>query len=103
MASPPEMIPGEMLEFKVIWRREDEEEIYGRTNNQDIKRNRIDGKYTGDLPSAQCNIANILPVAKQIWWNGRIGGKAAEGAGKREFRFKETGVRVIAGYSLIKP
>lgn len=29
----PEMIPDEMLEFKVIWRREDEEEIYRQTNN----------------------------------------------------------------------
>jgi hypothetical protein len=30
------MIPDEMLEFKTIWRREDEEEIYGGADNQDI-------------------------------------------------------------------
>jgi len=97
LASPPEMIPDEMLEFKTIWRRENEEEIYRGADHTDIERSRGDRKYPGDMPTAQRNRADILSVAQQIWWHGRIRGQEAEGVGKREFRFKKTGGRVIAG------
>ena len=91
------MIPDEMLEFKLIWRREDEEEIYRRADHQDIERSRGYWAYPGDMPSAQRNRADILSVAKQIRRNGSIGGKASEGVGKREFRFKESSWRAITG------
>ncbi len=97
VASPPEMIPDEMLEFKVIWRREDEEEIYGRADHQDIEGSRSNREYAGDMPSAQRNRADILSLAKQVRWTGSNGSKASEGTGEREFRFKETGRRVITG------
>jgi len=96
---PPEMIPDEMLEFKIIWRMENEKEIYGRADNQDIEGSRGDGEYPGDVPSAQRNRADILSVAKQIWRHGRIGSKASARVRAGEFRFKETGRRVIAGQS----
>jgi hypothetical protein len=91
------MIPDEMLEFKVIWRREDEEEVYGRADHQDIEGSRGDRQYAGDMPAAQRNRADILSVAKQVRWNGSIGSKEIERVRKRELRFKETGGRVIAG------
>ena len=91
------MIPDEMLEFKVIWRREDEEEICRGADNQDIEGSRGNREYTGDMSSAQRNGTDVLSLAKQVWRHGSIGGKATEGAGKREFRFKEPGWRVIAG------
>ncbi len=91
------MIPDEMLEFNLIWRRENEEEIYLGANYQDIEVSRGDREYSGDMSSAQRNGTDILPLAKQVRRNGSIRGKAVEGAGKREFRFKEHGRRVIAG------
>ena len=97
MTCPPEMIPDEMLEFKTIWRRENEEEIHGRADNQDIKGSGSCWEYTGDMPSTQYNGADILPLAQQVWWNGSIRGKAASGVGAGEYRFKETGGRAITG------
>ena len=97
MASPPEMIPDEMLEFKIIWRRENEEEIHRRADNQDIEGSRDDREYAGDMPATQCNRADILPVEKQVRRNGSIRSKEIERIGKREHRFKETGGRIIAG------
>ncbi len=95
LASPPKMIPDEMLEFKRIWRREDEEEIYGGADNKDTEGSRVDREYTGDMPLAQRDGTDILPLAKQIRRNGSIGGQEAERVGKREFRFNETGERII--------
>jgi len=37
LTCPPEMIPDEMVELKVIWRRKDEEEIYRGAYNQEIE------------------------------------------------------------------
>jgi putative transposase len=91
------MIPDEMLEFKTIWRREDEEAIYRGADNQDIEGSRGDREYPGDMSSAQRNGTDILPLAKQVRRNGSIRGKAAKGVGEREFGFKETGGRVIVG------
>ena len=93
------MIPDEMLEFKVIWRRENEEEIHRGADHQDFEGSRNDWEYTGSMSAAQYYRADILPVAKQVRWNGSIGSKAVKGAGKREFRFKETGWGAIAGQS----
>ena len=76
MTCPPEMIPDEMLEFKLIWRRDDEEEIYRRADNQDIEGSRGNREYTGDMSSEQCNGTDFLPLVKQVRRNGSIGGKA---------------------------
>lgn len=91
------MIPDEMLEFKTIWRRENEEEIHGGADNQDFEGSGNDWKYTRDMPTEQHNGADILSLEKQVWRNGRIGGQEAERIGKRELRFKETGRRAITG------
>jgi hypothetical protein len=91
------MIPDEMLEFKIIWRRENEEEIHRGANHQDLERSRGDRQYTRDVPATQRIGADILPVAKQVRRNGSIRSKEIERIGKREHRFKETGGRIIAG------
>ena len=61
-----------MLEFKVIWRRENEEEIYGRANYQDIEGSRSNGQYTGSMSAAQYNRADILSVVKQVRWHRQL-------------------------------
>lgn len=59
MPCPPEMVPDEMLEFKEIWSREDEEEICGGADNQDIEGSRSYQEYPGNMSSEQRSRADL--------------------------------------------
>jgi transposase InsO family protein len=91
------MVPDDMLEFKTIWRRENEKEVYRGADHQDIEGSRSNRKHTGSMSAAQYSRADILSLAQQIWWHGSIGCQTVERTGEGEYRFKETGWGVNAG------
>jgi len=80
LASPVIIGPVAMLGFLDTGGTDEGQAIYRRTNNTDSTRGRRRAFGGGCMPQAQLRGAIVLPLEKEVWWYGSLGGKAAAGA-----------------------